>query len=200
LSFFAPDEELIESLAREKLPSFLQMPGGEKEASNLLAQLCPDTPPAEIFPALRREYDRLFTGTGEEKVSLVESTHKSWTGDRKCPLAFAGERGLLLGDSALHMLDIFGALSWQIPEPMKSTPDHLVLELEFLSWLYRAGIEIQIQRFVADHLDWISSLKEQLEASGTHVFYRKAVALLDLFLRKERELGKGKDDGPSSVH
>ena len=136
----------------------------------------------------------------------MESTYKAWTRDETCTLSIAGEKGLLMGDSALHLLEICRTLDLEVPEEFCGTPDHLVLELELLSWLYRTGTEFPgilwqlMGLFVADHLDWIPDLRRRLEEAGAHFFYRGTVAKLALFLEEEKERWKEKKDGPQSVH
>lgn len=153
-----------------------------------------------LLSKLKKEYDRLFADLRGERISLVESTYKAWTSDETCPLSIAGEKGLLMGDPALHILEIFRALGLAVPEEFRSTPDHLVLELEILSWLYRTGTESQARTFIQDHLDWIPDLKRRLDEADAHSFYRLAMEQLDLFLQEENEHWKDKEDGPQSVH
>jgi TorA maturation chaperone TorD len=66
-------------------------------------------------------------------------------------------------------------------------PDHLVIELEFLSYLYQGGDNKGIRTFIEDHLDWIPLLKEELGQSHSHPFYISALEILDLFIEKEME-------------
>jgi TorA maturation chaperone TorD len=148
----------------------------------------------------KKEYHRLFDDLRGARISLVESTYKPWTFDETCPLSIAGQKGLLMGDPALHMLEISRALGLEVPEDFRSTPDHLVLELELLSWLYRTGTESQARKFIADHLDWIPDLKRKIEDVDPRSFYREAAEKLDLFLQGEKESWKDKEDGPQSVY
>ena len=149
---------------------------------------------------MQREYDRLFAGLPGQKISLVESTYKPWTGDGSCALAFAGDKGLLMGDAALHMREIYRQSSLEVPEDLRSTPDHLLLELEFLSLLYHSATPERIQGFIEDHLDWVPDLKERLAQADPHPFYRRAIELINLFLEHERKEGKARNHGPKNVH
>jgi TorA maturation chaperone TorD len=192
----------------ESLGEFMQpVAPADEEADVALAET--NGPVSDLFSGidsdgllgdLRREYDRLFGDLRGERISLVESTYKAWTRDETCTLSIAGEKGLLMGDSALHLLEICRTLDLEVPEEFCGTPDHLVLELELLSWLYRTGTESQVRKFVADHLDWIPDLRRRLEEAGAHFFYRGTVAKLALFLEEEKERWKEKKDGPQSVH
>jgi len=156
---------------------------------------------AEItLETLQRDYDRLFSNWGRESISLIESTYKTWTLDRDCGLPFAGKKGAVMGDCALHLQSIFQALSLEIPADFQGTPDHLVLELEFLSYLYRSGSEDQIQNFIEDHLDWIPELKGRIQEVFPDSFYRQAVERLSDFLDSEKISSKERKDGSSGIH
>jgi len=186
-------EREIRSLLEENIVEWGGNPG-------LLAEFAGRKNPDADLPALQREYDRLFAGLPGRRISLVESTYKPWTGDGSCGLAFAGDEGLLLGDAALHMREIYRHLSLEVPEEFRSTPDHLLLELEFLSLLYRTARPEQIQGFIADHLDWVPELKERVDQADPHPFYRRAVELINLFLLHEKKEGKARNHGPKNLY
>ena len=183
-AFFSPPDESLAEFSQWVAPGKKE---GDGDFDRFLANL-------------KREYDRLFADLAGERISLVESTYKPWTVDETCPLSIAGEKGLLMGDPALHMLEISRALGLEAPEEFRSTPDHLVLELELLSWLYQTGTESQVQKFVEDHLDWIPDLRRKLEEADAQSFYRGAAEQLDRFLKEEKERWKDRDDGPQSVY
>ena len=147
---------------------------------------------------LRNEYNRLFSGLKEESVSLIESSYKPWTNDPRCPLPFASETGLLMGDPALHLLEVYRQCDLEVTEEFRSSPDHLALELEFLSYLYNWTTDREIKRFIEDHLDWVPLLKTELERLHPHSFYVTAIDVLDFFLNKEKQRlevgGNGKKD------
>jgi len=130
----------------------------------------------------------------------VESCHKPWTQDAECHLSFAREKGLLIGDSAIHMAHIFQQSGVEVPEPFRACPDHLVLELEFLSALYGEATDREAKQFIQDHLDWVSQLKEDLIRLRPHPFYLSAAELLDGFLRHERNRLEIRDDGKKNLH
>ena len=153
----------------------------------------------DFLSTLQGEYVRLFGGW-EEKISLVESTYKPWTTDKECRMVFAASKGLFMGDCALHLIEIYRRLSLEVPEQFRSMPDHLILELEFLALLYKSASSKQIERFIGDHLDWIPDLKDTLEKSNPHPFYRNAVELIHLFLQNETNNGKVKHHGQKKIH
>lgn len=163
----------------------------------LLVEFSPPRSPEDFLPVLQAEYGRLFTCWQGEKISLVESTYKSWTDDSRCPLTFAATKGFIMGDCALHMREMFHQLGLEVPEEFRSTPDHLVLELDFLSLLYYSANREQIQKFIEDHLDWIGDLKDRVDHAQAHPFYRKVIELIHLFLAYERKEGS-KKHGPKN--
>jgi len=191
-----PDGETVRQLEQGEIQSLLEKIirewGGDPRA---IAELSGGKDPGADPAALQREYDRLFASLPGQRISLVESTYKPWTGDGSCALAFAGDKGLLMGDGAVHMREIYSRLSLEVPEEFRSMPDHLLLELEFLSLLYRSAAPEQIQGFMADHLDWVPELKERVDEADPHPFYRRAIELINLFLLHERE-GKAGNHGP----
>jgi putative dimethyl sulfoxide reductase chaperone len=144
-------------------------------------------------------HERLFSGIDGERICLVESFYKPWTKDPRCSLSFASEQGLLMGDSALHLRDVYRQCNLEVGEEFRNTPDHLCMELEFLSFLYRGATDAQIRRFIDDHLDWISSLKCELDRVCAPPFYRSLTDVLILFLDRERERLEVMENGEKKV-
>lgn len=141
--------------------------------------------PNLILMELEKEYDRLFSENGKEKIFLVESYYKPWTRDSSCALPFAKEKGFFMGDSAIHLLDLFVYYGLEIDTAFQGMPDHLVVELEFLSHLYKKKEKRAITCFIRDHLDWIPLLREELKRSNPHPFYFSTLETLNLFLTLE---------------
>jgi TorA maturation chaperone TorD len=146
-----------------------------------------DKSPSLILKELDEEYYRLFSEFGKERISMVESYYKQWTMDPECSISFAKEKGFLMGDSAIHLLDLFSYFGLETDDSFKGMPDHLLVELEFLSYLYKIREERFIKSFIKDHLDWIPQLKKGIIKSNPHPFYRSAIEILDLFLGLEKE-------------
>jgi TorA maturation chaperone TorD len=196
-----PNGETVGQLKQREIQSLLEENirewGGDPR---LLAGLADEKNSEGDLAALQREYERLFASLPGQRISLVESTYKPWTGDGSCSLAFAGDKGLLMGDAALHMQGIYRRWSLEVPEEFRGTPDHLLLELEFLSLLYHSATREQIQGFIEDHLDWVPDLKERVNKADPHPFYQYAVELINLFLLNERKEEKAKSHGPKNFH
>ena len=186
--FCPPDQEMTKRIHEGTLHSFLQRYvrscGGDL---GILNGFLMEDDPEILLRDLGEEYGRLFSELSEEGISLVESFYKPWTLDPHCTLPFASEKGFLMGDSAVHLLEIFRQRGLEVADERRGTPDHLVLELEFLSYLYRCATDLEVKQFMKDHLDWIPLLKEEIERSDPHPFYRSALEVLDLFLGKERK-------------
>jgi TorA maturation chaperone TorD len=187
--FSPPEREMAEQVHQGIIHSFfhhyLQVWG---EDGNVLEGFLTERGPEAFFRDLKEEYGRLFSSVaGSEKILLVESVYKPWTQDPHCVLPFATEKGLLMGDSALHLLALYKQCGLEMEGEYRGMPDHLVMELEFLSFLYQRATDREIERFIEDHLDWISLLREKFKEFQSHPFYRSVLEVLLLFLRKEKE-------------
>jgi len=196
-----PDGETVGQLKQGEIQSLLEKNirewGGDPR---LVAELADEKNPGADLAALQREYDRLFASLPSQNISLAESTYKPWTGDGSCALAFAGDKGLIMGDAALHMREIYRQSSLEVPEELRGMPDHLVLELEFLSLLYQSATPEQAQGFIEDHLDWVPDLKERLDQIDSHPFYQRTIELINLFLEHERKEAKAKNHESKNLH
>ena len=190
---YPPDDELVKEIRQGTLYSFfakyIDSVGGEKDT---LKGFLKREGSENLFEDLRDEYDRLFSILGQDSISLAESFYKPWTTDPHCALPFASERGLLMGDSALHLLEVYHQCGLEASEEFKGCPDHLAMELEFLSYLYRRATDVEIKMFIEDHLSWIPLLREELNRHHPHPFYVSALEVLTLFLNRERERLEGR--------
>jgi putative dimethyl sulfoxide reductase chaperone len=199
--FYPPDQGLVKQIYQRTLYSFfekyIQSWGGKED---LLEGFLMAGASENLLGDLKDEYDRLFSGVSEEPISLVESFYKPWTQDPHCPLPFASKRGFLMGDSALHLLEIYRLCGLEVSEGFKGCPDHIAMELEFLSYLYQWATDIEIKRFIEDHLDWIPFLKEEFKQFHPHPFYVSTLEVLDLFLNRERERLEVEGNGKKKIH
>jgi TorA maturation chaperone TorD len=199
--FCPPDQGVVDELNQGHLHTFfgsyVQSREGELE---ILNGFWPESPPSIRLKDLEKEYHRLFSDTGKERISLVESFYKPWTQDPHCSLPFAKERGFLMGDSAAHLMTVFGQCGMEVEGPFKGMPDHLVIELEFLSYLYEEVGDKEIKRFIEDHLDWIRFLIEGFEKAHAHPFYISLIKVLDRFINLEKRRLEKQIDGEKDVH
>jgi TorA maturation chaperone TorD len=196
-----PDLDLARQVHEGTLRSFLERCvrelGGEE---TMVKGFVADGRAETLLIDLRGEYARLFTGQDGSLIFLVESCYKSWTKDLSCSLPFASETGLLMGDPGIHLLEVYRRCDLEVAEEFRSCPDHLAMELEFLSYLYRWTSEREVKRFITDHLDWISGLKEKCKPFDPHPFYGNAIEILALFIQKERERLEAEESGKKTLH
>ena len=199
--FSPPDQGMVEQLNQGHLHAFFKnyVQSWEGEIG-ILKGFLTQSPTQILLRDLKEEHHRLFSDTGNERISLVESYYKPWTQDPHCPLPFAKEKGFLMGDSAIHLLTLFQHCGLEVAGPFKGMPDHILIELEFLSYLYQEAGEEEIKRFIKDHLDWIPSLKESFEKAHAHPFYISLIGLLDLFVDLEKRRLEKESDGKKDIH
>ena len=199
--FSPPDQGMVEQLSQGHLhaffKSYVQSWEGEIE---ILKGFLTQSPPQILLRDYKEEHHRLFSDTGKERISLVESFYKPWTQDPHCSLPFAKEKGFLMGDSAIHLSTLFQHCGLEVAEPFKGMPDHILIELEFLSYLYREAGDREIKRFIEDHLDWVPFLKESFEKAHAHPFYISLIEVLDLFISREKSRLEKKSDGKKDIH
>ncbi len=199
--FCPPDQGMVEQLNQVHLQAFfksyVQSWAGEIE---ILKGFLTQSPTQILLRDLKEEHRRLFSDTGKERISLVESYYKPWTQDPRCSLPFAKEKGFLMGDSAIHLSTLFQHCGLEVAEPFKGMPDHIIIELEFLSYLYQEAGEEEIKRFIKDHLDWIPFLKESFEKVHAHPFYISLIEILDFFINQEKGRLEKKSDGEKDIH
>jgi TorA maturation chaperone TorD len=199
--FCPPDQEMVEQLNQGHLHAFFKSYVRSWEGEiEILKGFLTQSPTQIFLKDLKEEHHRLFSDTGNERISLVESFYKPWTHDPRCCLPFAKEKGFLMGDSAVHLSTIFQHCGLEVAGPFKGTPDHILIELEFLSYLYQEAGEVEIKRFIKDHLDWIPFLKESFEKARAHPFYISLIEILDLFINQEKGRLEKKSDGKKDIH
>jgi TorA maturation chaperone TorD len=196
-----PEMEMVEQISSGKAGSFfarwINAWGGDKI---LLSPFRAEIEPEAFFRDWQEAYRRSFCAVSQDPIPLAESFYKPWTRDPECRLPFATEKGHLMGDSALHMLALLKPCGLAVPEEFQACPDHLVIELEFLSFLYSRSTDREIKKFIADHLDWIPCLEEEFSRHHIHPLYAGILKLLDLFLNQERERLEIKNNGSTSIH
>ncbi len=190
--FSPPDRALAELIHSGALFSFFESHiqlDNERVLSGFVTQASPET----LLSLLASTYERLFSSERGEPISLVESHYKPWTQDASCALSFASSKGLLMGDSAAHLSDIYLACRLEVSEEFRGCPDHIVLELEFLAFLYGSGRELEAKRFTQDHLGWLPALKEKVLKREPYPFYTCLIEILEAFLDREKEVPEIQD-------
>ncbi len=199
--FSPPDREMIMEMREGRLLPFLNtFLMNQTKKDFFIKELILKGEPEQILEDLRSEYYRLFEEGGNGKSPLVESFYKPWTEDPFCPLPFAKERGYVMGDPALHLLALYQHCGLEVSDPFQGTPDHLVIELEFLSFLYRHAGDREIKKVIEDHFDWISQLRDSCQKAQAHSFYITLIDLLELFITSEKERLEREEHGKKEIH
>lgn len=117
----------------------------------------------------------------------VESIYKVWTTDPSCEMPFARETGLLQGDSAQHLYQVYREIGFELPTVYADRPDHLVLELEFMALLVEAADPTVQRLFITQHLDWIPQLIADAAQKEVPLLYLELFRWIEGFLVLERE-------------
>ena len=174
-----PDAELVDALNSGEFGAALrQYPGLPESATNFLDE-------GYTLDGLTAMYNKTMGPAAVRSVLPVESLFKLWCEDDGSCHPSNAARGLLMGDPAMHMLELYSRFGIEVSGGFSGQPDHLVLELEFLSMLYEKCAAEVIKRFMMDHLDWVSDLLAQWRETGVPVFYIRAAGAIDFFLEKE---------------
>jgi TorA maturation chaperone TorD len=121
------------------------------------------------------------------KLFPIESIYRQWTHDESAEVPFAKEKGYLMSDAALHMLELYRQYGIEFPAQFQGQPDHLCLELEFMSFLVSHGNEEMQRTFLHEHLDWLDDFCSEAHNKGLTGFYANLVALVQEFVCQERK-------------
>lgn len=116
-------------------------------------------------------YQRCFIGPSMPFYPPIESLYKVWTDDPTANSAIANKTGYLLGDPAIHMAYLYHQYNLEVPEQYKNMPDHLGLQVEFLTFLMDHCTSKQLELFIDDHFDWLLTFKNKLKLVKGSEFY-----------------------------
>ncbi|MFW5919013.1 MAG: TorD/DmsD family molecular chaperone [Halanaeroarchaeum sp.] len=161
-----PDEALVEDVEDGHLHAAM-----EDLTADLDLQPANGTMPPEIGSVgdATESYLGLFEAMRKPFAPLAESPYKPWYGERE---------GLMGGPPAKDMLRRYESVEAEFPAGYP--PDHLALEFEYASLLFESNAEVETERFVAHHLDWIPALRATVDdAVAEAPFYRWAIAVAD---------------------
>ena len=159
--FKDPTEEFAGDMASGRLFEYFQTVFnrvGIKEIS-LLEGLKVE---GDALTVIKNDYRKLFFGPLPPYIVPVESVYKKWSNDPECKLTIAGEKGCFMGDPAIDMIKRYQADGVIIPDKYSSMPDHIALELEYMSFLFMNGDKERQKGFLDSHLDWIDQLKHDI--------------------------------------
>jgi hypothetical protein len=119
-------------------------------------------------------------------LCLSESVYRRWTDDPDCEVNLSNMTGLLMGDCALHMLELYKAFGITMPEQFNSQPDHLGLELEFLGFLYDNYGDSEVLQFINDHLMWVNDLIYKCDGINIDGKFLEIIKGINGFITDER--------------
>jgi len=140
----------------------------------------------DVYTILKEEYRKLFVGPLPPYIVPVESVYKKWTNDPDCSLPIAGQKGYLMGDPAMDMIKRYKAHGLVIPDKYSSMPDHIALELEYMSFLCR-NTDIETRReFIFAHLDWADELAKDIRDLSGNSFYSLCAKITALVIAKHK--------------
>lgn len=124
---------------------------------------------------LKEAYLNCISGHVKSTTLPVESYFKSWTTDKESDMY--NLKGYLLGDSAEHIKYLFEHYNLELPAEFLNMPDHLILLLEFLSFLIEKRTDKEILQFIRDHFDWLPELQQSLSKLTNCLFYQDLITL-----------------------
>lgn len=169
----------LRRLLDQALPGAVIAPGPLEQAGT----------PEEILDNLRQEYYRLFQNP-RHRLELAESVYKPWATARLAGMPFAHEQGLLMGESARHLLELYRLTDRAVSSEFASRPDHLALELEFMAHLVaNFGLADQTQ-FLSDHLDWLPDLLQAAVDWEPSPFYATVLATTQVWIEQEATVSR----------
>ena len=137
----------------------------------------------DVYAILSEEYRRRFLGPLPPYIIPVESVYKQWSNDPECSLPLAGEKGYLMGDPAIDMIKRYQAHGIVIPDNYSSMPDHIALELEYMSFLCRNASDREQSEFLESHIDWIDDLASDIYKTADSVFYSAAIQITKPYIK-----------------
>lgn len=159
------------------------------EAAGSLEAFHQPGPPAVIDERLSKEHYRLFRHP-RHRLELAESVYKPWSLAGTSGMPFARERGLLMGEPARHLLELYRLTGWTLPVEFASRPDHLALELAFMGYLVECFGPVDQAQFLDDHLDWLPDLMQAAAGWEPSPFYATVLATTQVWIEQEATVSR----------
>lgn len=159
------------------------------EAAVSLEALRQPGTPAVIEERLSKEHYRLFRHP-RHRLELTESVYKPWSSAGTSGTPFAHERGLLMGEPARHLLELYRLTGWTLPVEFASRPDHLALELAFMAYLVEYFGPVDHAQFLDDHLDWLPDLLQAAADWEPLPFYATVLATTQVWIEQESTMSR----------
>jgi len=184
----APKRSLLQSLADDRLLSTLMGGVGDAELSfqcELVEQDISANELQQYEEMLREDYSKLFVGPGHLKAPPWESVYRS-------------QERLLFGEQTLAVREFYRSYGLEAKQKNAEPDDHISLELEFMSYLcragsaeeelsekYRAGQEV----FLREHLlTWAPDFCSDVIQNAECRFFRGVAEITTRWLAMDAEL------------
>lgn len=135
----------------------------------------------EFIATLKSEYNSLFEGPVKPFFPLVESVYKPW--DASGGSILGADRGYIMGDPALAMIERYKDAGISIPKSYSHQPDHLALLLEYMAVTIDKTSGADQLRFINTHLDWIGTILDGIGKNRKRAYYPAFLNFLKIFLR-----------------
>ena len=136
-----------------------------------------------VYNKLKADYHSLFFPL---YVVPVESVYKEWAETDDVTGAMKGDKGYIMGDSAVEMIHRYRMAGIEIPQLYKDTPDHIAILLEYASLLCENIGKDERACFVSGHLDWVEALRTDIHKCSESNFFRAVADITVDFIRYER--------------
>ena len=181
--FKEPSEEFADDIASGRLEEVI------KEG---LSQLCIPVPGETlrslriynpVYKKLKADYHSLFFPL---YVVPVESVYKEWAETDDVTGAMKGDKGYIMGDPAVEMINRYRMAGIEIPQLYKDTPDHIAILLEYASLLCENIGKDERACFVSGHLDWVEALRTDIHKCSESNFFRAVADITVDFILYER--------------
>ena len=100
-----------------------------------------------------------------------------------------GDRPRLWGRAAAEVQEFYGAAGLVMGEEMSLMPDHISMEMLFMSYLIENGLSELQWKFLDEHLvKWIPEYCDEVRRHAGTVFYKEVANVLKEFILSEHEL------------
>ena len=136
-----------------------------------------------VYKKLKADYHSLFFPL---YVVPVESVYKEWAETDDVTGAMKGDKGYIMGDPAVEMINRYRMAGIEIPQLYKDTPDHIAILLEYASLLCENIGKDERACFVSGHLDWVEALRTDIHKCSESNFFRAVADIAVDFIQYER--------------
>ncbi len=172
---------------------------GRAELYKLFSALFAEEPPGEVILRIKEMFRMKFDDTLQDikadfvglfmRPDLHLSPHESLY---NYPV---GETPRLWGRAAYEVQEHYRSAGLMIDEESDAIPDHLGLELLFMSYLVENGLTTQQRKFMEGHLfRWVPDFCDEVEKHAATGFYKEvAIVLKEFVVSDYEELRGGRD-------